>query len=167
MTTKRIRYAGTFTTPLGEMVALVDPSGALTHLSFVAANEMPLSTMEPERIWDAERIAPVRQQLDEYFSGRRKRFELALAPPGTAFQQAVWRLLLEIPYGKTVSYGELASAMGRPAAARAVGAANGANPIAIVIPCHRLLGSNGSLTGYAGGLQLKQALLSLEATHQT
>jgi methylated-DNA-[protein]-cysteine S-methyltransferase len=162
----RFRYAGTFATPLGEMVALVDADGALTHLSFIAANELPLSTMAPEWVWDADRIAPVRQQLDEYFSGRRQRFELKLAPAGTAFQQDVWRLLLEIPYGQTVSYRELAAALGRPAAARAVGAANGANPIAIVIPCHRLLGANGSLTGYAGGLQLKQALLALESSYE-
>jgi methylated-DNA-[protein]-cysteine S-methyltransferase len=89
-------------------------------------------------------------------------FDLPLAPKGTPFQQEVWRFLQTIPYGKTTSYGAIAQAMGKPKATRAVGAANGRNPIAIIIPCHRVIGSNGSLTGYAGGLRFKEALLSLE-----
>lgn len=106
------------------------------------------------------------RQLDEYFAGRRRHFDLRLAPRGTAFQQAVWQALQGIPYGKTCSYGELARQLGRPQAMRAVGAANGANPISIVIPCHRVIGRNGSLTGYAGGLPRKQLLLELEGVLQ-
>jgi len=106
------------------------------------------------------------RQLDEYFAGRRRHFDLRLAPRGTAFQQAVWQALQGIPYGKTCSYSELAHQLGRPQAMRAVGAANGANPISIVIPCHRVIGRNGSLTGYAGGLPRKQLLLELEGVLQ-
>jgi methylated-DNA-[protein]-cysteine S-methyltransferase len=102
------------------------------------------------------------RQLREYFSGRRTEFELPLAPQGTAFQRGVWRQLQEIPYGETISYGELAKRVGNPKASRAVGAANGQNPIPIVIPCHRVIGSNGKLTGFGGGLPTKEALLALE-----
>ena len=102
------------------------------------------------------------RQLDEYFAGQRRRFELRLAPRGTAFQLAVWQALQCIPYGHTCSYSELAGQIGRPQAVRAVGAANGANPLSIVVPCHRVIGRNGSLTGYAGGLPRKQLLLQLE-----
>ena len=102
------------------------------------------------------------RQLDEYFAGRRQRFELPLAPQGTAFQQAVWQALLQIPFGQTRCYSALAAEIERPKAVRAVGAANGANPIAIIIPCHRVIGSDGSLTGYAGGLPRKALLLKLE-----
>jgi methylated-DNA-[protein]-cysteine S-methyltransferase len=102
------------------------------------------------------------RQLDEYFAGRRQRFNLRLAPQGTAFQQAVWQALLTIPFGQTSCYSALAAALERPKAMRAVGAANGANPIAVIIPCHRVIGRDGSLTGYAGGLPRKALLLSLE-----
>lgn len=101
-------------------------------------------------------------QLEQYFAGERRDFDLPLAPSGTAFQTAVWRALAEIPFGVTCSYGELARAIGRPAASRAVGAANGANPIAIILPCHRVIGSNGTLTGYGGGLPMKRWLLDHE-----
>ncbi|TBU88988.1 methylated-DNA--[protein]-cysteine S-methyltransferase [Phytopseudomonas dryadis] len=102
------------------------------------------------------------RQLDQYFSGRRQRFELRLNPQGTPFQQAVWRALLEIPFGRLDSYSALAQRIDRPKAVRAVGAANGANPICIIIPCHRVIGRDGSLTGFAGGLPRKQLLLELE-----
>lgn len=102
------------------------------------------------------------RQLDEYFSGRRQRFELRLNPQGTAFQQAVWQALQEIPYGRLDSYSALAQRIDRPKAVRAVGAANGANPICIIVPCHRVIGRDGSLTGFAGGLPRKQLLLELE-----
>ena len=102
------------------------------------------------------------RQLDEYFAGRRQRFDLRLAPLGTAFQRSVWRGLLEIPFGQTWSYGQLARHIGSPQAMRAVGAANGANPIAVIQPCHRVIGSNGSLTGFSGGLERKTLLLELE-----
>jgi methylated-DNA-[protein]-cysteine S-methyltransferase len=102
------------------------------------------------------------EQLAEYFAGTRRIFDLPLAPRGTAFQQAVWRSLATIPYGETISYTQLASRVGRPAAVRAVGAANGRNPLPIVLPCHRVIGANGSLTGFGGGLPTKRFLLELE-----
>ncbi len=109
-----------------------------------------------------EPFAPALAQLAEYFGGRRTAFDLPLAPAGTEFQRKVWAGLLAIPYGQTISYGELARRIGRPAASRAVGLANGKNPIAIVVPCHRVIGSDGSLTGYGGGLDRKRFLLALE-----
>jgi methylated-DNA-[protein]-cysteine S-methyltransferase len=102
-------------------------------------------------------------QLEEYFAGRRRTFELTLIPTGTSFQQSVWSALQAIPYGESVSYAELAARVGRPTAFRAVGAANGANPWPIVVPCHRVIGSDRSLTGFGGGLEVKRALLRLEA----
>ena len=107
-------------------------------------------------------IAAARQQLQEYFAGEREQFELTLHPVGTPFQLGVWQQLRLIPYGTTISYGELARRVGNPNASRAVGAANGRNPLSIVVPCHRVIGSNGSLTGFSGGLPIKQKLLSLE-----
>ena len=107
-------------------------------------------------------LADAARQLADYFAGTRRAFDLPLAPRGTGFQQVVWRALLAIPYGETCSYGELARAIGRPAASRAVGAANGRNPIAIVIPCHRVIGADGSMTGYGGGLPTKKWLLAHE-----
>lgn len=101
-------------------------------------------------------------QLTEYFAGARQRFDLQLAPQGTPFQQVVWRALLDIPYGETISYGELAARIGQRTASRAVGLANGSNPLSIVIPCHRVIGANGKLTGYGGGLPVKERLLALE-----
>jgi methylated-DNA-[protein]-cysteine S-methyltransferase len=109
-------------------------------------------------------LAQLRAELDEYFDGRRQTFDLPLAPRGTAFQLRVWQALREVGYGRTCSYAAIAAVVGAPRAVRAVGAANGRNPIAIVIPCHRVIGSNGGLTGYAAGLPRKQALLRLEAT---
>lgn len=103
------------------------------------------------------------QQLREYFAGQRRRFELPLAPRGSEFQLRVWKALEQIPYGRTRTYGELAAELGCPAAAQAVGAANGRNPLAVVVPCHRVIGSDGALTGYAGGLERKRQLLDLEA----
>lgn len=102
------------------------------------------------------------RQLKEYFAGRRRRFDVALAPQGTAFQQSVWRAIAKVPAGRTASYGDLARRIGRSAAVRAVGAAVGRNPLSVIVPCHRIVGSDGSLTGYAGGLDRKRALLALE-----
>ena len=102
------------------------------------------------------------RQLREYFAGRRERFDLPLAAEGTAFQKSVWRAIAKVPAGRTASYGDLARRIGRPSAVRAVGAAVGRNPLSVVVPCHRIVGSDGSLTGYAGGLGRKRALLALE-----
>ncbi|MDE2261456.1 MAG: methylated-DNA--[protein]-cysteine S-methyltransferase [Gammaproteobacteria bacterium] len=120
----------------------------------------------PQDGWVAD-PAPLRAaiaQLGEYFAGRRRAFDLPLAPRGTEFQRRVWRALTEIAYGTTISYGELARRIGKPSASRAVGLANGANPLPIVVPCHRVIGADGSLTGFGGGLPIKRSLLALEGS---
>jgi len=111
---------------------------------------------------DAAPFAAAMAQLEEYFDGSRRRFEVPLALHGTEFQRATWEALLSIPYGETRTYGEIAKSIGRPTAVRAVGAANGQNPIPIIVPCHRVIGANGTLTGFGGGLPTKQYLLELE-----
>jgi methylated-DNA-[protein]-cysteine S-methyltransferase len=149
-------------TPLGPMVAVLDGSGALVQLDFAKdwADGRPWCGHAVSRHVPA--AAPVRDQLREYFAGDRRAFDLKLAPRGDAFRRSVWAELLRIPYGETRSYGEVARRVGRPGAARAVGVANATNPIAVVIPCHRVVGADGRLVGYAGGLDLKRALLDLE-----
>ncbi|MEO8050548.1 MAG: methylated-DNA--[protein]-cysteine S-methyltransferase [Acidobacteriota bacterium] len=120
---------------------------------------------KPEPEWQESQRGPVGEaarQLREYFAGKRAEFDLPLAPAGTAFQRAVWRQLQQIPYGETISYAELARRVGNPKASRAVGSANGANPLPIVIPCHRVIASDGTLGGFGGGLPTKQMLLALE-----
>ena len=112
---------------------------------------------------DNEPFNTVIKQLDEYFDGKRQDFDLPLRPAGTAFQRQVWQALQQVPYGETWSYGELAKHIGKPNAYRAVGAANGFNPIPVIIPCHRIIGSNGKLTGFGGGLEAKAFLLNLES----
>lgn len=119
-------------------------------------------TPPPQWVEAGNQLDTVCRQLDEYFEGKRECFDVRLAPLGTAFQQRVWQALQEIPYGHTWSYAQLAEHIGNPKAVRAVGTANGANPISIIIPCHRVIGSNGTLTGYGGGLERKQTLLQLE-----
>lgn len=121
----------------------------------------------PSPDWSAAPSGPVLEaarQLRAYFDGRRSDFDLPIAPEGTGFQLSVWKRLQDIPYGQTISYGELARRVGNPKASRAVGAANRANPIPIVIPCHRVIGANGKLTGFGGGLPVKDALLRLETS---
>jgi methylated-DNA-[protein]-cysteine S-methyltransferase len=151
-----MRYS-TLTTPIGELMLTADDDGALTGVNLPNRHPDPAGW---ER--DDELLADARRQLSEYFAGERTTFDLPLRPAGAPFQLRVWEALLRIPYGETASYGELARELGHPTAARAVGAANGRNPIAIVVPCHRVIGANGSLTGYAGGLECKRALLDLE-----
>lgn len=111
---------------------------------------------------DAKPFAEVERQLTAYFAGELREFDLPLAPAGTAWQLRVWRALTTIPYGETAGYGELAEELGKPTASRAVGTANGRNPISVIVPCHRIIGADGSLTGYAGGLDRKRKLLNLE-----
>ncbi len=147
-----------YASPVGELLLVIDGEGALTRLQFVDDGGAP----PPDADRDDAALAPVTRQLDEYFAGTRRAFQLTLAPRGTPFQRAVWDALGEVPYGETATYGEIAARVGRPTASRAVGAANGANPIAIVVPCHRVVGANGTLTGYGGGLDRKQLLLELE-----
>ena len=118
---------------------------------------------EPDWIYNEKPLVKVRQQLQEYFAGQRKNFDLPLQLTGTEFQVSVLHALQQIPYGETVSYGEVAKRIGKPKAMRAVGAANGRNPIPIVVPCHRVIGSSGDMTGFGGGIDTKEALLRLEA----
>lgn len=148
-----------FATPVGELLSLVDARGALKWLAFGGEASLP----GRER-WtpDAARNAAVERQLGEYFQRRRRDFDLELDPEGTRFQRRVWMELRKIPYGATVTYGELSTRLGDPRAVRAVGRANATNPIAIVIPCHRVIGADGGLVGYGGGLDVKRALLELE-----
>ena len=150
-------------TPMGTLLALVDKGGALLRLDFLA-DAQPAPTTWQGYAWrrDEQALVPVRQQLEEYFAGRRRQFELPLAPCGTAYQQLAWRYLRQVPYGVTLSYAELAARLPQRTSARAIGRANALNPIAIVVPCHRIIGADGTLTGYAGGLPRKQALLELE-----
>jgi methylated-DNA-[protein]-cysteine S-methyltransferase len=139
-----------FETPFGPAWASVDSNGAVTEFSFRGVEGGGHST-------------EVARQIEEFFAGKRQSFEFALAPKGTEFQKHVWVELLNIPFGETISYGELARRIGNPAASRAVGHANGANPIAVIVPCHRVIGTNGKLTGYGGGLELKDKLLAWES----
>lgn len=123
--------------------------------------------LDPPESWtrDDRSFSEAARQLGEYFAGRRRIFELPLQPVGTPFQRSVWAELERIPYGETISYGELARRIGKPRAMRAVGLANGANPLPIVIPCHRVIGANGKMVGYGAGLPIKRRLLALEAEH--
>jgi methylated-DNA-[protein]-cysteine S-methyltransferase len=145
-------------TPLGPMVARCD-GRALTELAFDSPTPSSPS-VSPEA---ARLFARLEHALSGYFAGDAVAFDLPLAPLGTPFQRTVWDALLAIPYGATASYLDIAMRLGRPSATRAVGAANGRNPIPILIPCHRVIGANGTLTGYAGGLERKRALLALES----
>jgi methylated-DNA-[protein]-cysteine S-methyltransferase len=147
--------------PLGTL-QLTAENGALTGVHFPGQKHDRPRQPEWQRADDEPVLARTRTELAEYFEGRRTRFDLPLAPRGTAFQQAVWRALLAVPFGATSTYGATALAIRKPSAVRAVGAAIGANPIGIIVPCHRIIGRDGSLTGYAGGLDRKARLLALE-----
>jgi methylated-DNA-[protein]-cysteine S-methyltransferase len=146
--------------PIGELL-LTSDGRALTGLH--------MAPFEPSPEWrrDDGPFDDVVAQLGEYFTGARRKFDVMLEAGGTPFQRAVWDALRDIPYGETISYGELARRIGSPKAVRAVGRANGANPIAVVVPCHRVIGANGTLTGYGGGLDRKAKLLTLEGVQVT
>jgi methylated-DNA-[protein]-cysteine S-methyltransferase len=151
----------TMPSPVGELTLTAD-GDALTGVWF--ANHRGESPRRPEWIRDDDMpvLKAARRELTEYFAGKRSRFDVKLKPEGTAFQQAVWRQLLKVGFGKTSTYGTLAAAIGKANASRAVGAAVGANPISIIVPCHRIIGRDGSLTGFGGGLDRKAKLLRLE-----
>jgi methylated-DNA-[protein]-cysteine S-methyltransferase len=155
-------FSAELETPLGTFVGAVDGAGAVVAIDFEPGGRI---ARLPEVRADRQRLAPLARALERYFAGRLREFELALAPVGTPFQKRVWAELVRIPYGVTIGYAELARRLGAPRAVRAVGGANGANPIPILVPCHRVIGSDGSLTGFAGGLERKRALLELEARH--
>jgi methylated-DNA-[protein]-cysteine S-methyltransferase len=151
----------TLDSPVGTLLATVD-GRSLTGLSFGSGRRTAVAAaLDPRGEDDA--FGPLREQLSEYFAGERRAFDLPLALRGSAWEVMVWNALLEIPYGETLSYGEIARRISAPDAARAVGLANARNPIAVVVPCHRVIGADGSLTGYGGGLQRKRFLLDLEA----
>jgi methylated-DNA-[protein]-cysteine S-methyltransferase len=147
-------------TPIGTLLIAGD-AAAVHRIIFPQRGR----AVKPQPEWQESQRGPVGEaarQLREYFAGRRAEFDLPLAPEGTAFQRTVWRQLQAIPYGETISYGELARRVGNPKASRAVGSANGANPLPIVIPCHRVIAGDGTLGGFGGGLPTKQMLLALE-----
>jgi methylated-DNA-[protein]-cysteine S-methyltransferase len=155
-----MRYYDTLESPHGQMLLVANENG-LCGVYFKGQKYFP-EAKEGKR---NARYAPLRQakrELAEYFSGRRKQFEVPLAPEGTPFQRAVWKAISGVGFGETISYGELARRAGHEGSARAAGAATGRNPIGVIVPCHRIMGSDGSLTGYAGGLARKRALLALE-----
>lgn len=157
---------GVVETRFGPAMVWLDGQGRLLRLDFHLQQELQRAALSGSRR-DDQAVAAVARQLEEYQRGERRSFDLPLAAHGTAFQQQVWAALCRIPYGSTMSYGELALALGKPGAARAVGRANATNPIALIVPCHRVLGADGSLTGYAGGLALKAALLRFEQQNTT
>jgi methylated-DNA-[protein]-cysteine S-methyltransferase len=146
----------TIDSPIGPLL-ITASDGALTRLYMAPFDVDPAWEHDPAALEEPAR------QLAEYFAGERREFELDLRPAGTAFQRAVWDLLLEIPFGETTTYGALAATLGDPRKVRAVGLANGRNPISIVVPCHRVIGADGSLVGYGGGLERKRTLLAHEA----
>ncbi len=153
-------YYTNIESPVGPLLLAANERG-LCYLSFGGSKH----AVHPEADWteDAKPFLEAIRQLRAYFHGELKEFDLPLAMEGTAFQLSVWQSLCAIPYGTTISYGELADRIGNPKAMRAVGLANGSNPIAIIVPCHRVIGSNGKLTGYGGGLPIKEKLLALES----
>jgi methylated-DNA-[protein]-cysteine S-methyltransferase len=161
-------YVHQFPTPIRDIFLALNSQSELILLYFMGPRHPAESVLQelrskgygPER--NEEATEPAVTQIREYFDGKRKEFSLALAPQGTPFQQRVWKELLNIPHGAAISYGELAARVGNPKASRAVGAANGQNPISLIIPCHRVIGSDKSLTGYGGGLNVKEALLKHE-----
>lgn len=153
--------------PCGELRLIVDQAGAVVAIDFhperwAWSALTRLRVPEAELVQSSDQTAELARQLREYFAGERRTFELELSPTGSGFEKKVWQALVDIPYGETRSYGQIAATIGHPTAARAVGAANGANPIPIVVPCHRVIGANGSLTGFGGGLDNKRLLLALE-----
>lgn len=154
-------HTTTIPSPIGPLTLRAE-EGRLTGLLMDGARHAPALRGEP--LEDAEVFGEVISQLEAYFAGTRRSFEVPLEMHGTSFQCEVWAALCDIPYGETISYGELARRVGRPGASRAVGLANGRNPVAVIVPCHRVIGADGSLTGYGGGLDRKRLLLELEAT---
>ncbi|MGE5525406.1 MAG: methylated-DNA--[protein]-cysteine S-methyltransferase [Rhodospirillaceae bacterium] len=157
-----MRYYDVCTSPYGQMLLLAEDEG-LSGVYFEGQKYFPEIGAGWRRDAHHTLLRQVKRELAEYFGGERKRFEIALAPGGTPFQRSVWQAISTVGFGETITYGELARRAGCMGSARAAGAATGRNPITIIVPCHRIVGSNGSLTGYAGGIGRKRALLALEA----
>lgn len=157
-----MNYYDFYESPYGQMLLVANDEG-LAGVYFDGQKYLAQVASQWRRGAQHATLRQAKRELAEYFGGRRKRFELALAPEGTPFQRSVWKAISTVAFGQTISYGELANKAGCPGSARAAGAATGRNPIGIIVPCHRIVGSNGSLTGYAGGLDRKRALLALES----
>jgi methylated-DNA-[protein]-cysteine S-methyltransferase len=158
------RYAK-FLTPLGAVLTTAE-GGFVTSVNFIAAKFAPPLGKDWEEDPNSSPLKECAEQLADYFAGTHQRFDLPVAPRGTPFQKRVWREIERVPFGQTITYSELASRAGAPGSARAAGAATGRNPIWIVVPCHRIVGADGSLTGYAGGLERKRKLLEIEGVLQ-
>ena len=154
------RYWDRIETPFGLFAAWVDEAGRLLRFRFRSDDA---ERVDREAKENPAALENVRRQVAEYSAGKRRTFDFELLPDGADFERQVWKALSDIPFGHTVSYGTIAKSIGQPGAARAVGAANNANPIALIVPCHRVIGSDGSLTGFGGGLPLKRKLLEHEA----
>tara|TARA_Y100000385_G_scaffold132728_1_gene137934 strand:+ start:2746 stop:3213 length:468 start_codon:yes stop_codon:yes gene_type:complete len=147
--------------------AAVNENNAVVATAFGTSDALRKRVKGCHLLVDVERLAKVKRQVEEYFWGKRRCFTLKLAPAGTPFQHSVWDALVEIPYGETASYMQIAKSIGRPKAARAVGRANGTNPICLIVPCHRVIGADGSLTGFAFGEKIKEKLLRHEGALTT
>lgn len=160
-------FTSTIDSPCGPLQIVANADGVLTHIEFLEAVTGPtivdrLKADDVEILHDTGHTFEIESEIKEYFAGERMEFEVNIEPEGTPFQLQVWEELKLIPYGETRNYGEIAGALGQPGASRAVGAANGANPIPIVIPCHRVVGADGALVGFGGGLKNKALLLAME-----
>ncbi|MCB6608812.1 methylated-DNA--[protein]-cysteine S-methyltransferase [[Clostridium] symbiosum] len=162
-----MRYTIQIETPIGPLL-LAEENNALTEISF--AVKEPKTFQAGRQAESVEQETPLlletKRQLEEYFAGTRRTFDIPLSMRGTSFQKKVWDQLLTVPYGETITYGEIAARIGNPRAGRAVGMANHHNPIPIIVPCHRVIGADGRLTGYGGGLPIKEKLLELEQKHR-
>ena len=156
-----MRYYGTYDSPYGQML-LVASNDGICGVFFKGQKYFPQQDANWQRAPAQAILKQAKRELAEYFAGERRRFEVALDPDGTAFQRSVWNAISRVGFGETITYAMLAANAGHRGSARAAGAATGRNPIGIIVPCHRIMGSNGSLTGYAGGLERKRALLALE-----
>jgi methylated-DNA-[protein]-cysteine S-methyltransferase len=158
------QFYDTFSTPLGDFSVALNATGAVIATAFGGISELR-ERFEPDEVArDSARASEVRREITEYFAGTRQRFTLKLSPSGTPFQRSVWSALARIPFGETRTYGQIAAELGNPAASRAVGRANATNPICLIVPCHRVIGADGSLTGFAFGEEIKRRLLDHEAS---
>jgi methylated-DNA-[protein]-cysteine S-methyltransferase len=158
------QFYDTFSTPLGDFSVALNATGAVIATAFGGIDELR-ERFEPDEVArDPARADKVRREVTEYFAGTRQRFTVKLAPSGTPFQRHVWSALARIPFGETRAYGQIAAELGNPAASRAVGRANAVNPICLIVPCHRVIGTDGSLTGFAFGEAIKRRLLDHEAS---
>ena len=155
-------YYDTFSTPMGPFTVAVNESRAVVATTFGERRDLQSRVAGDQLIHDASAAAEARRELEEFFGGKRRQFTVAIMPRGTDFQKRVWSALQRIPFGQTRSYGQLAAEVGNPKASRAVGRANGANPVCPIVPCHRCIGADGSLTGFGFGEKLKQRLLDHE-----